>query len=222
MFKTLFNVIKRWVIWIATSQLIGWYKNKKTFKEQFDNAQWIDKLKIAREYLISVNKEHINKKTVDERVESAKNMFSQKQEELQALDKKIKTLDTHELIDQWTTKVRSFVEKVASATQSVGSRGSKKIQEWFNDIMIKLHEKINTIEWELSDFESRSLTYGEETRKEYYRQLASKLALLKKTALKHISQGVLVAEEQFDLENKIKYMSEKLEELKSNREEEKN
>ena len=88
--------------------------------------------------------------------------------------------------------------------------------------MIKLHEKINTIEWELSDFESRSLTYGEETRKEYYRQLASKLALLKKTALKHISQGVLVAEEQFDLENKIKYMSEKLEELKSNREEEKN
>jgi hypothetical protein len=31
-----------------------------------------------------------------------------------------------------------------------------------------------------------------------------------------------VAEEQFDLENKIKYMSEKLEELKSNREEEKN
>ena len=89
-----------------------------------------------------------------------------------------------------------------------------KVKNTFDDIMITIHEKLNTIEGELSDFESKSLTYGEETWTEYYRQLASKFALFKKTALKHISQGIFVAEEQFNLQQKIKYIGEKLEELK--------
>ena len=77
-----------------------------------------------------------------------------------------------------------------------------------------MEKKLGIIEDELQTFESKSSTYADDIWTEYYRQLASKFALFKKTANRYIIDGALAAEEKFDVENKIKYISEKLENLK--------
>ena len=120
-----------------------------------------------------------------------------------------KKLFGEENLDELVEQIKKNTT-VASVTKKVAQKQTA-VKE---NIVTNLEKKLGIIEDELQTFESKSSTYADDIWTEYYRQLASKFALFKKTANRYIIDGALAAEEKFDVENKIKYISEKLENLK--------
>ncbi len=126
-----------------------------------------------------------------------------------------------ELIDE--TNLDSVVKNVKQTTgearKQIKQLDTKKMiskaKTQRNSIVAMLQEKIVSIEAELVEFEDNAKEYAEDKRIEYYRQLSSKFALFKKTVTKYALQWALAAEEKFDVEQKIKFIGEKLDQLKS-------
>lgn len=185
MLRWILNAIKWWAIWLATGQLVSAYSKDKTFKTKIKQAKGFEKLKVAGEYLVSTNKKLIQETDFHKVVEWVKETAHQSQKQLQS-------------INPW-----EVVETIKSQAK----------QQW-NSIVVMLTEKISMIEEELEIFEMNAKEYAEDMWTEYYRQLASKFALFKKSVSKYILEGALAADEQFDLEHKIKILSGKLEALK--------
>lgn len=208
MFRWLFNAIKRWALWLATGQLISAYNKEKTFKQQFDEAKWFNKLTIARNYLLKTNKKLVEETNLDSVLESVKTTATQAQEQIKTIDKK----------KIWAKVAQKWKELANEATEIAQVQVDKVknvVQNQIHLILPELKLKLKNIETQLDQFEERAKNYMEEERTEQYRQIASKVSLWKKTATKHISDGIIDIEEAFELEGKIKYLSEKLEELKS-------
>lgn len=204
MLKWILTAIKWWAIGLATGQIISWYKKEKTFRSEFDNAEWFDKLRVAWKYLFNTNKKLIEETNLDAIVDSVKTTGAQAQKQVKAIKPEEMIEKANQVKDQVVEKAEQTIEKVK--TQAKQSR---------DDIVAMLQSKLAIIEDELTSFESNAESYAEDTRTEYYRQLASKFALFKKTVAKYVLEWALAAEEQFELESKLKYLTEKLEELKS-------
>lgn len=204
MFKWILNAVKWWTLGLAVWQLISGYKKEKTFKSEIDKAEWFDKLKIAWKYLFTTNKKLIEEVKIDELLEWVKTTASQAQDQVASIKKDEIIEKASHVKDQVLSKAEQTIEKVK--TQAKGTR---------DDILAMLHSKLAIIEDELTSFESNAKEYAEDTRTEYYRQLASKFALFKKTVSRYVLEWALAAEEQFELESKLKYLTEKLEELKN-------
>ncbi|HMY80253.1 MAG TPA: hypothetical protein PK048_00210 [Candidatus Absconditabacterales bacterium] len=211
MLKSLFNALKWSAIGVAMGQLISGYQKDKTFKSKLHKAQGWNKLKEAWSYLVTHNKHLIENTNIDTLLEEIKTTASQAQKQLNQEVDKVKNMNTDELI----TTVKTNTTKVINTGKAIKDKVITKAGQTRDEAMILFHKKYDHIETELQDFESKALTYGEESWTEYYRQIASKFALRKKSATKYLTDGVLAAEEQFDLEQKIKYLSHKLEELKT-------
>lgn len=179
--RWLINAIKWWAIGLATGQIISGYAKDKTFKGKVDGAKWLNKFKVARDYLVSTNKKLIEEVDTDNVVSSIKKTAHEAQTQ-------IKQIDTKKVVQQATQKR--------------------------DDLVDMLQEKVVHLEEEVIEFEQNAKEYAEETWTEYYRQISSKFALFKKTVSKHILQWALAAEEQFGLEQKIKFLGDKLDHMK--------
>lgn len=203
MLNKILKVAKWWAIGIATAQLVSGYKNDKTFKTKLDKAEGVNKIKEAVNYLVSTNKKLFGEENLDELVEQIK---------------KNTTVASVTKVAQKQTAVKENIvtnlEKVQLKFNNAADQINTKAKKTVGDAIILLEKKLGIIEDELQTFESKSSTYADDIWTEYYRQLASKFALFKKTANRYIIDGALAAEEKFDVENKIKYISEKLENLK--------
>ena len=193
--RSLFNALKRTVIGLATGQLVSGYSKDKNFKSKVDHAPWFNKLKVAREYLVDTNKKLINETDLDTTLESIKKTASQAQDQVKNIDK------------------QQVIKDIKSSAKNVAFQAGQKR----DDILTMLQEKLWAIETEVEDFETNAKDYVEETRTEYYRQIASKFALYKKTVTKYIIDWAISADKQFDLEKKIQFIADKLEKLKHKR-----
>lgn len=208
MLRWLLNAIKWWTLGLATGQLISGYRKEKTFKQDFDNAKGFEKLSVARHYLIKTNKKIIDETKLDEVLESVKVTASQAQEQVQKIDKK-------ELGAKIATEAKELTEEVKTFWQETFQKAKTAANHQINILIPELKLKLKNIESQLEHFETTAKDYIEEERTEQYRQIASKVALWKKTVSKAITDGLVNIEEKFELEAKVKYLSEKLENLKS-------
>lgn len=208
MLRWLLNAIKRWALGLATGQLISGYKKEKTFKQEFDSAKGFDKLSVARHYLIKTNKKIIDETKLDEVLESVKVTASQAQEQIKKVDKK-------ELGAKVVAEARELTEEAKIIWKNTFEKAKIAASQQINILIPELKLKLKNIESQLEHFEATAKDYIEEERTEQYRQIASKVALWKKTVSKAITDGIVDVEEKFELEAKIKYLSEKLEGLKS-------
>lgn len=208
MLRWLLNAIKWWTLGLATGQLISGYKKEKTFKQEFDSAQGFDKLSVARHYLIRTNKKIIDETKLDEVLESVKTTASQAQEQIQKVDKK-------ELGAKVVAEAKELTEEAKIIWKATFEKAKTAANQQINILIPELKLKLKNIESQLEHFEATAKEYIEEERTEQYRQIASKVALWKKTVSKAIVDGIVDVEEKFELEAKIKYLSEKLEGLKS-------
>ncbi len=204
MLNKILKVAKWWAIGIATAQLVSGYKNDKTFKTKLDKAEGVNKIKEAVNYLVSTNKKLFGEENLDELVEQIK-----KNTTVASVTKKVAQKQTA-VKENIVTNLEKVQLKFNNAADQINTKAKKTV----GDAIILLEKKLGIIEDELQTFESKSSTYADDIWTEYYRQLASKFALFKKTANRYIIDGALAAEEKFDVENKIKYISEKLENLK--------
>ena len=204
MLNKILKVAKWWAIGIATAQLVSGYKNDKTFKTKLDKAEGVNKIKEAVNYLASTNKKLFGEENLDELVEQIK-----KNTTVASVTKKVAQKQTA-VKENIVTNLEKVQLKFNNAADQINTKAKKTV----GDAIILLEKKLGIIEDELQTFESKSSTYADDIWTEYYRQLASKFALFKKTANRYIIDGALAAEEKFDVENKIKYISEKLENLK--------
>ena len=204
MLNKILKVAKWWAIGIATAQLVSGYKNDKTFKTKMDKAEGVNKIKEAVNYLVSTNKKLFGEENLDELVEQIK-----KNTTVASVTKKVAQKQTA-VKENIVTNLEKVQLKFNNAADQINTKAKKTV----GDAIILLEKKLGIIEDELQTFESKSSTYADDIWTEYYRQLASKFALFKKTANRYIIDGALAAEEKFDVENKIKYISEKLENLK--------
>ncbi len=204
MLNKILKVAKWWAIGIATAQLVSGYKNDKTFKTKLDKAEGVNKIKEAVNYLVSTNKKLFGEENLDELVEQIK-----KNTTVASVTKKVAQKQTA-VKENIVTNLEKVQLKFNNAADQINTKAKKTV----GDAIILLEKKLGIIEDELQTFESKSSTYADDIWTEYYRQLAWKFALYKKTANRYIIDGALAAEEKFDVENKIKYISEKLENLK--------
>jgi hypothetical protein len=186
MLKSLFSALKWTVLGLATGQLVSGYTKDKNFKSKVDSAKWLDKLKVAGEYLVSTNKKLIDETDIDSVVKNVKKTATQAHSQ-------IKSVKSEEVIENVKTQAK---------------------HAW-DSVIILLQKKLLLIEDEVVSFEENAKGYAEDTWTEYYRQLASKFALFKKSVTKYVVEWAIAAEEQFELEKKIKYLGEKLEGLKT-------
>lgn len=204
MFKWIFNAVKWWAIGLAAGQLISGYKKEKTFKSEFDDAVWFGKVSVARKYLLRTNKKLIDETKLDTLLEWVKTTASEAQEQIKHIKK-----------EEVFTKVKAAANKAEELGVATLERTKTVVKNQINLLIPELKLKLRNIESQLEQFESQAAHYIEEERTEQYRQIASKFALWKKTVSKYISDGIIDVEEKFELEAKVKYLSEKLEGLKS-------
>lgn len=204
MLNGILKVAKWWAIGIATAQLVSGYKKDKTFKTRLDKAEGVGKIKEALNYLVDTNKKLFEQGNLYEVVENIKQSSTASTIRKKVIKKQTAVKEN----------IVSNLEKVQLKFNNAADELNTKAKKTVGDAIILLEKKLGIIEDELETFESKSSTYADDTWTEYYRQLASKFALFKKTATRYMVDGALAAEEKFDVENKIKFIADRLEQLK--------